>query len=77
MIWQKQKLGLKDSGTITKDLSETVKRQMLLKQMVKDPTVKQAPHIIKEGIAHDESTQISQRSHNIYSAEFVLRWVHC
>ena len=35
-------------------LLETAKRQMLLKQMVKDPTKKQGPHAMKENIAHDE-----------------------
>jgi hypothetical protein len=35
----KAKPGLKGSGATTKMLSETTKRQMLLKQMAKDPTV--------------------------------------
>ena len=59
MTWQKCKLGLKDSGSTMKGLSDTVKRQMLLKQMVKDPTGKQGPCMIKEGIAHDEGIHIT------------------
>ena len=43
-----------------KGLSDTVKRQMLLKQMVKDPTGKQEPCMIKEGIACDEGVHITQ-----------------
>ena len=60
MTWWKCKLGLKDSGSTTKGLSDTVKRQMLLKQMVKDPTGKQGPCMIKEGIACGEGVHITQ-----------------
>ena len=68
---RKQKLGLKGSGTTTKELSETVKRQMLLKQMAKDPMGKQGPCTIKEAIAHDEGIHITQYS----LAEFVLKLI--
>ena len=56
---RKCKLGLKGSGTTAKELSDTFKRQVLLKQMVKDPTGKQGPQMIKEGTAHDEGLQIT------------------
>jgi hypothetical protein len=57
---RKRDLGLKGSGAMTKVLSDTVKRQMLLKQMAKDPTGKQGPRTIKEGIARDEGVQITR-----------------
>ena len=59
VTWQKHKLGLKGSGSTMKGLSNTVKRQMLLKQMVKDPMGKQGPHMIKEGITCDEGVHIT------------------
>ena len=60
VTWQKRKLELKGSGTTTNELSNTFKRQVLLKQMVRDPTGKQGPRMIKEGIARDEGLQIMQ-----------------
>ena len=56
---QKCKLGLKGSGSTMKGLSNTIKRQMLLKLMVKDPMGKQEPHMIKEEITHDEGVHIT------------------
>ena len=58
MTQWKCKLGLKGSGSTMKGLSDTVKRHMLLKQMVKDPMGKQGPCMIKEGITHDEGVHI-------------------
>ena len=43
-----------------KGLSDTVKRQILLKQMAKDPMGKQGSCMIKEGITHDEGVHIIQ-----------------
>ena len=60
MTWWKQKLGLKGSGSMTKALPNTVKRQMLLKQMAKDPTGKQGPCTINEAITCDEGVHITQ-----------------
>ena len=65
MTRRKQKLGLKGSGATTKVLPESVKRQLLLKQMAKDPTGKQGPRTIKEGIAHDKGVHIMRYIHVI------------
>ena len=43
-----------------KELSDTVKRQILLKQMAKYPMRKQGSCMIKEGITHDEGVHITQ-----------------
>lgn len=59
MTRRKRKLGLKGNSVITKELSDTTKRQMVLNQMVKDPTGKRGPRTIKEGIAHDEGTHMT------------------
>ena len=60
VTWQKCKLQLKGSGSTMKGLSDTVKRQILLKQMAKDPMRKQGSCMIKEGITHDEGVHIIQ-----------------
>ena len=59
MTRRKAKLGLKGSGATTRALSETTKRQMLLKQMAKDPTGKQGPRTMKENIARDEGAHLT------------------
>ena len=60
MTRRKRQLGLKGSGATTKELPETIKRQLLLNQMAKDPTGKQGPRTIKEGIACDEGIHITR-----------------
>lgn len=60
MTRRKRKLGLKGSGASTKALPEAVKRQMVLKQLAKDPTGKQGPRTIKEAIARDEGVHITR-----------------
>ena len=57
---RKAKLGLKGSGVTTEMLLETAKRQMLLKQMAKDPTGKQGPRTMKENIALDEGVHLTR-----------------
>jgi hypothetical protein len=53
-------IGLKGSATMMKALPDTVKQQLVLDQMAKDPMGMQGPRIIKEGIAHDMGQSISQ-----------------
>ena len=55
-----RKLGLFASGLTTKRMPNTEKRQYVLDQMAKDPTSKQGPGTIKEGIANKHGVHLTR-----------------
>ncbi|KAH7903949.1 hypothetical protein BJ138DRAFT_1019807 [Hygrophoropsis aurantiaca] len=57
---RRQALGLHASGATTKTMSDTIKRQLILDQMAKDPTSHQGPRIIKENIALDTGIHLTR-----------------
>lgn len=52
--------GLSGSGTTTRALPLPVKRQLVLDQLAKDPTSKQGPKTIKEGILFAEGIHLTR-----------------
>ena len=60
MTRRRRLLGLHGSRTTTRVLPVTVKRQLVLDQMSKDPARRQGPDLIKEGIAFDQGVHISR-----------------
>ncbi len=53
-------LGLTASGLTTKRLPETVKRQLVLDQLEKDPANKKGPKTVKEAIAFDTGIHLTR-----------------
>lgn len=53
-------LQLHGSRTTSHTLADTVKRQLVLDQMAKDPGRRQGPDLIKEGIAFDRGIHLSR-----------------
>ncbi|OSX64400.1 hypothetical protein POSPLADRAFT_1045457 [Postia placenta MAD-698-R-SB12] len=56
----RKKLNLRGSKVTTRSLSDVQKRQLVLDQMVKDPTRRQGPQIIKEGILFDTGLNLTR-----------------
>ena len=57
---RKKDLQLKGSGVTTKELAETIKRQLILDQMAKDPTSGWGPRLVKERIAFDTGIHLTR-----------------
>jgi len=57
---RRSRLQLHGSRTTSCSLSTTVKRQLVLDQMAKDPARRQGPDLIKEGIAFDQGIHLSR-----------------
>ncbi|KAJ3517592.1 hypothetical protein NLJ89_g415 [Agrocybe chaxingu] len=57
---RKRKLGLRASHITTQELSESVKIQLILDQMAKDPSGKLGPRMIKQGIFKDTGVQLTR-----------------
>ncbi|KIJ07092.1 hypothetical protein PAXINDRAFT_182558 [Paxillus involutus ATCC 200175] len=58
LLWAEH--GIHMSRTTSCSLSTTVKRQLVLDQMAKDPARRQGPDLIKEGIAFDQGIHLSR-----------------
>jgi hypothetical protein len=57
---RRRALGLYASGVATRQLPETVKRQLVLTQMLKDPEKKLGPRMIKQLIARDAGSHLTR-----------------
>jgi hypothetical protein len=57
---RRRALGLYASGVTTRQLPETVKRQLVLTQMSKDPERKLGPRMIKQLIARDTGIHLTR-----------------
>jgi len=57
---RRKALGLLGSGTATRVTPAVVKRQMVLDQMSKDPTSRQGPKTIQEGILFDTGISLTR-----------------
>ena len=57
---RRKKIGLRGSGLTTKALPGLVKRQLVLDQMGHDPTSRQGPRLIKEGILYNTGVNLTR-----------------
>lgn len=57
---RRERYGLKGSGATTRELPLQTKRQLVLDQMAKDPTSRQGPKTIKEGIVFGEGIHLTR-----------------
>lgn len=57
---RRRALGLYASGVATRQLPETVKRQLVITQMLKDPEKKLGPRMIKQLIARDAGIHLTR-----------------
>jgi hypothetical protein len=57
---RRRALGLYASGVTTRQLPETIKRQLVLTQMSKDPEKKLGPRMIKQLIARDTGIHLTR-----------------
>jgi len=57
---RRRSLGLYASGVTTRQLPETIKRQLVLTQILKDPEKKLGPRMIKQLIARDTGIHLTR-----------------
>ncbi|KAF8967506.1 hypothetical protein BDZ97DRAFT_525196 [Flammula alnicola] len=57
---RKRKLGLRGSHITTLELSDDLKRQLILDQMAKDPAGKLGPRIVKQAIFEETGIQLTR-----------------
>lgn len=57
---RKRKLGLKASHFTTLELNVTVKRQLILDQMIKDPKGRLGARTVKQGILRDTGIHLTR-----------------
>jgi hypothetical protein len=60
---RRKALGLQGSTVATRETPDVMKRQLVLDQMAKDPTSRQGPQTVREGIAFDTGIKLTRCVH--------------